>query len=324
MLPLPIPERGGKIEALRPFLNATDADFILAVAYLLAALYPRGPYPILIIYGEQGTAKTAFLRKLRSLVDPHVVATSALPSSGRDLFIAAANSHMQAFENVSKLSDAMSDNLCRLATGGGHRTRKLFADTDEVHFRGGRPVAFEGIANVVTRADLQSRAIIFQLEPLEQYRSEDEMDPEFECLWPAILGAFFDLLCRGLEMLPVTKVVSPPRMAFFTKWAVACGLQDFEAHYRANLQNAINVMLAHDALAKAVRALVTEESFAGDMEDLLNVVADATGIKSTKKLSDELRRLMPALRTVGVHVVFEQRRAEYRGLRIETRLGARQ
>jgi hypothetical protein len=32
MLPLPIPERGGKIEALRPFLSATDSDFTLAVA----------------------------------------------------------------------------------------------------------------------------------------------------------------------------------------------------------------------------------------------------------------------------------------------------
>jgi hypothetical protein len=49
----------------------------------------------------------------------------------------------------------------------------------------------------------------------------------------------------------------------------------------------------------------------------LNVVGAATGIKSTKKLSDEFRRLMPALRTVGVHVVFEQRKAEYRGFRIE-------
>jgi hypothetical protein len=317
MLPLPIPERGGKIEALRPFLNATDSDFTLAVAYLLAALYSHGPYPILILYGEHGTAKTAFLRKLRSSVDPHVVDTSALPFGGRDLFISAANSHMLCFENVSKLSDPMSDHLCRLATGGGHRTRKLFKDSDEVHFRGGRPIAFEGISNVVSRPDLQSRAIIFQLESLPEYKSEDELDPAFERLRPAIFGALLDLLQRGLEKLPVTQVVSPPRMAFFTKWAVACGVNDFEAHYRANLQNATNVMLAHDSLAKAVRALVAKKAFAGDMEDLLNFVGAATGIKSTKKLSDELRRLMPALRTVDIHVVFEQRKAEYRGFRIE-------
>ena len=81
------------------------------------------------------------------------------------------------------------------------------------------------------------------------------------------------------------------------------------------------------ALRKAKEALekqrlinvFIDEAGGRNMEDVLNVVADATGIKSTKKLSDELRRLMPALRTVGVHVVFEQRRAEYRGLRIETR-----
>jgi hypothetical protein len=40
MLALPFPERGGKVEALRPLLNTTDSDFPLVIAYLLAALYP--------------------------------------------------------------------------------------------------------------------------------------------------------------------------------------------------------------------------------------------------------------------------------------------
>jgi hypothetical protein len=54
MLPLPQPEPGGSIEELRPFLNVAaksdgqdDPRFVLAVAWLLAALRPRGPYPIL-------------------------------------------------------------------------------------------------------------------------------------------------------------------------------------------------------------------------------------------------------------------------------------
>jgi hypothetical protein len=129
------------------------------------------------------------------------------------------------------------------------------------------------------------------------------------------------MMVRGLEMLPVTQVVSPPRMAFFTKWAVACGVEDFEAAYAANRQNAINVMLSHDPVAKAVRGLMDKRkrAWTGVMEDLLDIVGPTTGIKSTKKLSDELRRLMPALRTVGVHVVFEQRTAEHRPFRIELR-----
>jgi hypothetical protein len=53
------------------------------------------------------------------------------------------------------------------------------------------------------------------------------------------------------------------------------------------------------------------------MEDLLDAVGPTAGIKSTKKLSNELRRLIPALRTVGVRVIFEQRTAEHRPFRIE-------
>jgi N6-adenosine-specific RNA methylase IME4 len=43
MLPLPTPAKGGSIEALRPFLNvSSDADFELAVAWLLAAMRHQG------------------------------------------------------------------------------------------------------------------------------------------------------------------------------------------------------------------------------------------------------------------------------------------
>ena len=42
MLPLPVPERGGSIEALQSFLNlASRNDFVLIVAWLLAALRVR-------------------------------------------------------------------------------------------------------------------------------------------------------------------------------------------------------------------------------------------------------------------------------------------
>ena len=142
------------------------------------------------------------------LVDPHLVETCPLPSSGRELFIAARNSHVQAFENVSKLSDQMSDHLCRLATGGGLRLRRLFKDSDEVYFRGARPIWLEGICNVISRGDLQSRSIIFQLEALQGYKTLRELDHEFEHQRPASLGALLGMMVRGLQMLPVTRFVS--------------------------------------------------------------------------------------------------------------------
>ncbi|MEE9249750.1 MAG: ATP-binding protein, partial [Alphaproteobacteria bacterium] len=63
---LPEPERGESIDVLQPFLNtATEADFKLVVACLVGWLRPRGPYPILTIAGEQGSAKSTMVRVLR-------------------------------------------------------------------------------------------------------------------------------------------------------------------------------------------------------------------------------------------------------------------
>src|SRR5437899_8212558 len=58
ILPLPVPQRGGSVEILRSFLNLSSKnDFVLVLAWLLAALRPAGPYPLLAISGEQGSAK---------------------------------------------------------------------------------------------------------------------------------------------------------------------------------------------------------------------------------------------------------------------------
>src|SRR5262249_47780984 len=73
MLPLPLPVAGGSIEDLRPYLNVrADADFVLVVAWMLAALRDRGPYPNLATFGEHGTAKSTLAKILRALLDPNV------------------------------------------------------------------------------------------------------------------------------------------------------------------------------------------------------------------------------------------------------------
>jgi hypothetical protein len=73
MQPLPLPVRGGSIEALAPFLNLdSENDFMPVVAWLLGALRAGGPYPVLAIAGEQGSVKTVFSKLLRPLIDPNV------------------------------------------------------------------------------------------------------------------------------------------------------------------------------------------------------------------------------------------------------------
>ena len=166
MLPLPLPARGGSIEELRRFVNLPNRDdFVLVVAWLLGALRAGGPYPLLAISGEQGSAKTVLSKMLRALVDPSVAPVRALPREDRELFIAANNGHVLAFDNLTGLSPWLSDTLCRLTSGGAFAVRQLYTDQDEVLFAAARPVILNGIEEVITRPDLGDRAIFITLEP---------------------------------------------------------------------------------------------------------------------------------------------------------------
>ena len=121
--PFRSPSRADQSISLRPFLNVgSDVDFVLVVSWILAALCDKGPYPVLVLRGEQGSAKSSLCEIVRELIDPNTAPLRALPRDERDLFIAANKGHVQAFDNVSALQPWLSDALCRLATGGGFGT----------------------------------------------------------------------------------------------------------------------------------------------------------------------------------------------------------
>jgi len=322
MLPLPYPERGGKIETLRPFFNLkTEADFIVVVGYVLAAMRPYPPYAALNPVGPPGAAKTRLLRLIRRVVDPHTAETTPLPPSGEELFVSARNSHFLAFENVSHLSKKMSDNLCRMATGGSYRGRRRYTNTDENLHKGGRPIAFEGINNVVTEADMLDRLVAIEVERVERYQDDKVLDRAFDRARPRILGALLDLLVTGLRGEATVQLTLPaPRMVGFVTWAVACGLPGFEQAYAANQQEAINTLLEYDAAAKAVRQLVeSRKHWHGTAAKLLADLGEVTGIKTPRMLADRLRLLTPMLATVGIHVISGKRKNAERPLTIERR-----
>lgn len=72
-----------------------------AKAWMLACLRDRGPYPVLVLSGEQGSAKSTFSAIVRAILDPNTAPLRALPREDRDLFIAATNGHLLTFDNVS-------------------------------------------------------------------------------------------------------------------------------------------------------------------------------------------------------------------------------
>src|SRR5271165_5866407 len=325
MLPLPVPEPGGSIEALQSFLNLSNQnDFVLVVAWLLAALRSSGPYPLLAISGEQGSAKTVLSKLLRALVDPNVAPVRGLPREERELMIAANNGHLLAFDNVSGLSPWLSDALCRLASGGSFAVRQLYTDDEEVLFKAARPTLLNGIEDVIGRSDLADRAIFLTLAPIgeEQRRSETELWREFEVARPAILGALLDAAAHGLGAVGSAHLGRLPRMADFALWATACetGLWPagtFTHAYAANRKGAIEGIIDADPVAACVQELMSERSsWTGSAADFLRVSIERSseGIskhsagcpKNPRALAGHLRRAQTFLRALGIEIAFSR------------------
>lgn len=335
MQPLTYPVAGGSIAALRSFLNVqSDTDFVLVVAWALAVLRNRGPYPVIVLSGEQGSAKSTFSSILRALLDPNTAPLRALPREDRDLFIAASNGHVLAFDNVSGLPAWISDTLCRLATGGGFAVRQLYTDQDEVLFDAARPVVLNGIEDIVTRPDLADRAVFLTLEPIpeERRRPEAELWAAFEAERPRILGVLLDAVVEGLKRLPGTHLPKLPRMADFALWATACETAlwpagTFWAAYCGNRDEAVEGVIEADPIAAAVRALMAARTeWTGTASELLGALAEMAGERvakaktwpdSPRALAGRLRRAATFLRKIGIEIGFEREgRARTRTIRI--------
>jgi hypothetical protein len=272
MLPLPLPvphtrlTRGEAIRKFRGFVNvASDDDFTLLLSYIFAALSGRGPFPLLIILGPPGSAKSTMARIVKGLVDPNKAPLRAPPRSNQDVFIAARNGYMPAFDNLSHLPDWLSDTLCLLATGGGYGTRELYTDDEEILFDAQRPVVVTGIDNVVTRGDLTDRSIFLTAVeiPEGERRSEKEFFAAFDPEKPAILGALLDIVALGLRELPSVTLQKLPRMADFAIFATACerggemweaGL--FESAYAVNRAQSTDAVIEDNMVADAIRGVL--------------------------------------------------------------------
>lgn len=319
MFPLPRPERGGSLTPLYDLLNFEDQQGrALVASWAVGALRPTGPYTILILQGEQGTAKSSAARALRSVLDPNKVPLREIPREGRDLAIAAINGWVIAYDNISHLSPWLSDALCRVSTGGGFATRALYTDNGEALFSFMRPTVLNGIADVATRPDLLDRSLLVELPVIEakNRRTDAALNEDIERMRPGILGALLDGVSVALRNLDATDLPEKPRMADAYQWSVAAaeGLgfnpEDLTKHLLGADAESQQAALTTDPVAEAVLAFMGNrrawEGTPTELHDLLTERISASVARSkawpqgSNTLTPRLRRLAPALRKQGL------------------------
>jgi hypothetical protein len=323
-LPLPMPSREGSIELLRGFVNVTESDFRLLVGWMAFAVRPVGPYPVLVLHGNQATAKSTLVTVIRQLIDPQTAPHLAESRSTSDLMITAVNGWLLAFDNLSSLPNWLSDSLCRLASGSGFATRALYSNEERNVIYAQRPIILSGIDEFVRKGDLADRAVFLHLPTIidSQRREEVEFWETFRELRPKILGGLLDAVALGLRELPSVQLAKLPRMADFARFGEAVGRglgwpqETFLAAYLENRKLATLSTLEDSILANVLLKQV-ERCFgliewcmpASEMLATLTLNLDRriarspSWPKTPAKFGNELRRLAPMLAENGLFVM---------------------
>lgn len=323
-LPLPQPDLFNRnVNVLWRIINIEqERHRRLYIVWIVFTLNPRGPYVHLALFGTQGTGKTTTARLTKALVDPSRAPVRSLPRNEQDLLIAANNSWVAAFDNLSGLTDAMADAFCRLSTGGGQSSRELYSNDEEVLFDLQRALIFNSIDDIVTRPDLADRCLPIRLSEIEpeMRRSDDEIESEFRKLQPQIFAGLLDLYSKAIQVLPTLKFEKLPRMAKFAKLGmavyIAMGLtpESFLKDYEGLMNESIKYSAETNEIVQSIEKLLNskcdfwEGSCTELMEELRNIVSP--DFKKSKQwpvdpraMSDRLNRLQPLFKPQGIRVM---------------------
>lgn len=318
MAALPIPVTGNLLD-LVPYINILEFDIPLVIGWLLMAARGRGPYPILILTGEQGTAKSTTTRALRSVIDPSTVPLRGLTRDVRDLLVTACNNHVVVADNLSGLTAELSDVFCRLSTGGGFAERQLYTNREEVLMNIQRPLILNGIDEVASRGDLMERSLIIHLPLIKESARKTESDfwEKFNAALPGIFGGLCGALSGALKNQHIVKLESKPRMAdlaiFVTAAESALGWEPgtFMESYAANLDAGVEVALESSPFGEALLKFMTgvRNEWGGTATELLNeleqtaherAIRSQAWPKSGKGAASALRRIAPLFRRMGI------------------------
>ncbi len=328
LLPLPVPveltpeECRLAIDEFKGLLNVTDDQFILVIGAILMSFHPSGPYPVLFVQGEHGSAKGSLCEAVKWVVDPNKTPHTTLPKDVNDLVIQAASNRVLSFDNVSDytFNKKLSDMFAQVATGIGLRKRQLYTDDGECVINVSRMIMMNGIDDVVTQSDLVSRAIGLRLNPVnvENRISKSEFNTRLKEVQVSFFSAMVKAISCILRNHEDTKIVSGARMFDMIHWVTAgeeaLGWEagTFQQVYEENQKEMTEIGLGEDPLAAAIiRYMSNKSEWIGNASRLLSCLNASTerGLRNTVgwprspiSLGRSLNRINTSLRSLGIEI----------------------
>ena len=184
---------------LRELINLPEEDYRLAIGWVVAAYLTGIPHPILLVQGEQGTAKSNLIRTLLALVDPQPAADRTPPKDNREWAIFARASWAFSYDNITDIPPWLSNALCKGVTGDAVLQRVLHSDDDIGVYSFQRVIALTTIAiRHDVAGDLADRILLVEPEVIDKRRTETEFTAARAAALPGALGAILDLVAGVL------------------------------------------------------------------------------------------------------------------------------
>jgi hypothetical protein len=323
MRPLPVPKRNGDISKIRSIFQMTDQQFQLWLSFIFGCFNPKGPFPVLVLEGTSGSGKTLLSEITKAIVDPAFAPVRTLPKTEEDLLVMAQKNWLLVFDNLSGISNRMSDALCKLSTGGGFTRRKLYTNSEESVITATRPVIVNGIEHITRRQDLADRAIVLSLPYIspESRKTKAEIWDEFEQLSGSIIGFFCNAVSMALKKYPNTEIKQKPRMADFAKWVTAAepslGFKDgeFLDVFMKNRQEIAEEAIEHDVLVFSIIETMKNKSvLEGPASYILDCLKSSVPLSYAEsvewvppnKLKSAITRIEPILLSNGIQYKYKK------------------
>lgn len=292
--PQVLPQAEGDIQRIFKYINLKE-NSMLFQCWLVSCFIPEFPHTISVFYGEKGAAKSTTCTLLKRLIDPSALDTLGLSRDQRTLVVNLSQHWYLPFDNVSSIDTNTSDMLCRAITGGGIQQRKMCTNAEDFIFTFQRCISLNGINNVVNRADLLDRSLLFELERVSETDRKElkEIYNSFEKDRAFILGGIFNTLVKAKNLYNSVKLDKLPRMADFARWGYAigealggCGKQFLEEYAKNQTIRDYEAIDADVVATLIVAFMEKRNSWVGMMSELLvelQELAPSYGINAKAK-----------------------------------------
>ncbi|MDN5845817.1 MAG: bifunctional DNA primase/polymerase [Candidatus Nitrosocosmicus sp.] len=316
-------------EFLNLFNLRTTKDRLLLESYLISLFIPDIQKAILVISGNGGGAKTTTFSLIKNIIDPSTIDTLSFSHNKNDLIQSLEHNYVNYFDNVSHISQEVSDILCRAVTGSGTSKRELYTTDEDYIYKFKRCIGINGINPVTTRPDFVDRSLNLKVEriPENKRKKEEDIKNQFERLRPYVLGYIFDILVRYLNYKEKHNgeiiFKNSPRMADF---AESCEIisrclgqpeNAFINAYRENIDNQNDEIIEASPIAESLITFMEnkQKRWIGTPTQLYHYLGDIVSQvdsnirrsiywpKGPNRLTYKINEIIPNLLKRGIEIV---------------------